>query len=160
MSVFSDVCDAWLTDLQSNVTGLDTTTIPSDRTHLYAPWSMESMAALASERHLAIWPEGEPDVVSGYVAGSPPSDLAEQSYVITVWEDASAESSRRFDDDTANKAWLTLYEAIRARLYVSTNQDKGQTNSLTNYKGGTMAMESMTRMLAIRFTKRSVLSFT
>lgn len=159
MSFFSSVCDAWLTELQTNVTGLDTTTIPSNRVHLYAPYSFESLSAERAERHLAIWPDGEPETVEGLLSDG--SDLGSQAYTILIWEDASAESARGFDDDTANLAWLTLFEAVRDRLYRSANLRLGSALIMdTKYQGGQFAAAGSNRVMRVSFRVRTVHQMT
>lgn len=156
---FKTVVDAWAFDLQTNVTGLDATTIPPAQVHLYTPWAVEALLASAGERHLAIWPEGEPEVVNAAIAGTNPADLAEASYIITVWEDASSDSARSIDDETAAQTWLTLYEAIRDRLYLMTNIQLGSVDA-TRYAGGALDFRAGCRILQIRFRTRAFYSFS
>jgi hypothetical protein len=153
MSFWSDVVDAWVTDLQTNVTGLDTTTVPSSRVHKYASWSAEELFALSGERHLAVWPAAEPDVTEGLLTDG--SLLATQTYIILVWEDASTTQGRLQDDDTANAAWLTLHEAIRARLLVRANSQKGSSTIMdTRYRGAEFPASGDKRVMALRFEVR------
>lgn len=156
---FAGVCDAWLSELQANVTGLDTTTIPADQRHLYTPWAVELGLSTVGERHLAIWPEGEPEVVNPATIGSLSNDLAEQSYLIMVWENASTDSSRLNDDEAAAQTWLTLFEAIRARLYVSANRQLGSVDA-TAYAGGAFDFRAGQRIMQLRFKTRVFYSFT
>lgn len=148
-SLWESVCDAWLTDLQTNVTGLDTTTVPADRTHQYAPWSVEAFYAEAGERHLAIWPEGEAEETAPFLTDG--GLMSNQSYVIAVWE-AADEQTRLQDDDTLNKAWLTLHEGIRARLMTLANIRLGSsTIKRTMYVGSSFETGNANRVMALRF---------
>lgn len=150
------ICDAWMTELTTHVAGL-----ADAKQHLYAPWSPEALYAETGERHIAVWPQGDPELVQGLVAGSPPADLATQSFAILAWEDASVDSSRRQDDDTANAAWIALYEAIRARLYVQANARLGDAQIMdTHYRGGVLDAQDTKRVLSLRFEVRIPISFT
>lgn len=153
---FKSICDAWMTELTTNVAGLTTA-----KQHLYAPWSPEALYAEAGERHVAVWPQGDPEVVQGLVAGTLPAELATQSFAILCWEDAGADLVRRQDDDTANAAWLALYEAIRARLYVQANARLGDAQIMdTHYRGGVLDSSDTKRVLSLRFEVRVPIAFT
>jgi hypothetical protein len=128
--------------------------------HLYASWSNENLYAGQDERHIAIWPEAEPEVRAGLVAATKPVDEVAQSYVIAVWEDASAESARSFDDDQANIDFLDLAEDIIARLYVMANDDLGLAGSDVHYQGVQFGPRGPVRAMALRFTKRLYRAFT
>jgi hypothetical protein len=149
------IVDAWVTELVSNVPELAPPTI----VHRYAPWSVENLALQANERHLAIWPTSEPEVVVGYVA-SPPSDLATQTFAVLVWEDASAESTRAQDDDAANLAWLELHEAIRYRLYLLANLHLGDAEIMdTHYAGAGFDMGAGVRSMVLTFRVRVPIAY-
>jgi hypothetical protein len=134
--------------------------VPVKNRHVYAEWSAELLQAFTDERHVAVYPNGDPEVVHGATVGSLPSDDVLSSYTIVVWEEAASEATRLYDDDVANAAWLALYEAIRARLYVQANVSLGQTNSYTRYQGGAFGMKGAVRWMELRFTVGSYLSFT
>ncbi len=123
-----EVCEAWADDLTSHVSGL-----AEVKVHLYAPWSRELLAAAQGERHLAVYPSGEPEVATGLT--TEPADLLLQVFTILVWEDAADEASRLYDDDDGNGAWLDLFEQVRGRLYVMTNTSLGVTSGATRYTG-------------------------
>lgn len=151
MSLFSDVADAWLTDLR-NVTGLDTTTVPASSTHLYAPWSTETLFSEAGERHLAIWPQSEAETATPYTTDL--SQLATQDWVVMVWE-AAPDQTRLQDDDTDNKAWLTLAEGIRTRLMLRANVQLGSSTIMdTRYTGLAFERAGSHRVMALRFSVR------
>ena len=148
------VCDAWLTKLLT-VSGLSTAI-----THLYAPYSLEAVQASAGERHLAIWPEGEPDVATAFLAGSPPSDKIKTSYVILVWEDASAETSRTIRRRRREHRMAHPVRSHRAELYDLDNISLGQTNTITRYVGGNLDRQGTNRYLAVRFTVDAIQSYS
>jgi len=157
---FVAVCDGWLAELQSGatsglgaVTGLDTTTVPANKTHLYSPVSVERVVADSGERHLAIWPEADPQVVHG--ATTDGSDEITTSYQVMVWQDAAEEMTRSFDDPAVEITWLALYEAIQARLYIRANLAIGEAGSDVRYEGGVPdARQGGNRIMAVRFSKR------
>lgn len=155
MSLYSDIADAWLTDLR-NVTGLDTTTVPASSTHLYAPWSTEALFSEAGERHLAIWPQSEVESTQPFTTDL--SQLATQEWVIMVWE-AAPDQTRLQDDDTDNKAWLTLAEGIRARLMLRANVQLGSSSIMsTRYTGLAFERAGSLRVMALRFEVKVPLS--
>lgn len=155
MSRLADIVDAWVEKLQTTVPEL-----VDAKTHGYASWSLEALSALVNERHLAVWPQAEPEVVAGYLAGSPPADLSTQTFSILVWEDASEESVRRMDNEQANLDWLDLHEAIRDQLYDLNNQHLGDPlASNIRYKGAAFDVAGAMRVMQIQFTTEVVLSF-
>lgn len=142
---FEDVIDAWVSELTSNVSGLSTAI-----THKYAPWSTEFLYAERGERHLAVWPNGEPEVVDNLLVDG--STLAEQSYTIAVWEDTGGDAERFVENPTADKAWLALYRGIRDRLYVTANNQLGSSEIMaTRYRGGAFDRSGHLRAMEIRF---------
>lgn len=149
------VVDAWMTDLLT-VSGL--TTIPAKCQHKYAPWSQDQLVAGTNERHIAIWPEGDPD--ARRQATTDGADEITTSYVVTVWEEAASEATGLYDDDAANIAWLALYEAVRARFYVLANLAIGETGSDVHYEGGAFGMQGAVRFFSVRFSKRYYKLFT
>lgn len=149
---FVSVCDAWMTELAA-VSGLTTAV-----QHKYAPWSVEALYVEAGERHLAIWPEGDPE--SRRQMTTDGADEITSSYVVTVWEDAATDSTKLKDDDAANVAWLALYEAVQSRFYVLANLALGETGSDVHYEGGAFGLTGGTRFFSIRFTKRRYKSMT
>ena len=146
MSVVNDVCEAWLLELQ-DVSGLEDAT-----THKLASWSSAAMADTTPGRHLAVWPEAEPFVVGR--ATTDGGDQITTNYVIAVWEGATAEATRVFDDDGANEDWVALYEAVQDRLYLRANLAIGDTGSDIHYEGGAFSITGDRREFAIRFSKR------
>jgi hypothetical protein len=124
-SDFETVVDALALDLRTNVTGL--TDIPEARIHLYYPANPEYLEARAGERHLAIWPAGEAESPASMGTGFHEMN---QTYIVTIWEDAGTEGPRRMADEQANKDWLTLHNAVRARFYVTANQTLGGLDNL------------------------------
>lgn len=146
--------DAWVTELTTNVAGLTSAIV-----HKHASWSVEALTAERGERHLAIWPEDEAESLEGLTTG--PADLATQNFVVLVWEDASTESGRLMDDDTANAAWLDLHEAIRARFLTTANIRLGSSAIMdTRYRGAAFDMVGLVRTMAMRFTVRLPLTWT
>jgi hypothetical protein len=147
------VIDAWVAELTANVPGLT-----EAKVHRYASWSVEALSAAAGERHLAVWPatEGQAET-RGQLLTTPSSNLV-QSYVVLVWEDATADSSRRMDDEAANLDWLELHEAIRARFMLIDNARLGDPKLTgTEYQGAEFGLESGKRILALGFqTERGV----
>ena len=111
------VCDAWMADLIANT---PLSTVPVKCRHLYASWSPEQLQAFTNDRHVAVWPNGEAlETREGMVTS--PADLVSTLYSILIWEEAASEATGLYDDDVANQAWLSLYESVQARLYVSAN---------------------------------------
>ncbi len=148
MSEFSAIVDAWVTELVANVSGLSTAI-----QHKYAPWSPEQLFAQAGERHLAVWPESEPEAVEGLTVTG--DDLATQLYVVLVWEEAAATDGRLQEDDTADLAWLTLAEAIRARFYLSANRALGSNQIMdTRYRGLSFGRPGDMRSMQLVFRVR------
>lgn len=121
-SDWETMCAAVATELQANVTGLDTTTVPATRLHQLSPWDPEKLVAAAGERHLAVWPAGEPEVLEALATGA---HELHQSYVVLVWEDASQTLERQQADDTADAAFLSLHNAVRGRFYLYANERLG-----------------------------------
>ena len=150
---FQDVVDAWATELQATVAGLSTTLVPAARLHKYTPWAVEDLMGSSGERHLAIWPQGEPEVVQRATAAGRPSDIALSTYLIRVWEDASTDTSRIHDDEVAGLAWIQLGEAIRDRLYDADNFQRGGVDA-TFYDGMAFDLRAGKRILEVRFKVR------
>jgi len=144
MSNWSAISDAWMTELTTNVSGLSTAI-----QHKYAPWSVEEAFAMAGERHIAIWPQGEAEAAVPYT--TEPSVLATQVYSILVWEDASQDIGRLTDNETADKAWLTLAEGIRARLLLKANISLGVVGCDTRYQGVRFDRAGAGRMMEVSF---------
>lgn len=146
------VCDALWLDLETNVTGLTDASV-----HLYAAWSYEKLQASANERHISI-----------HILQDEPTPLFNegheltQTYEILVWEDASAEGSRRMDDQDANLAWLQLFEEVRARLYVTANESlQGATGvELCWYKGATFAGNASLRVFSAHVEVKTIAAFS
>jgi len=143
---FRAVCDAWIDEIRGEVTGLGDATI-----HRYSSWSDNAIQDTTPGLHLAVWPEVEPDVVERLTTDG--SDQITTAYVIQVWEKATAETERVFDDDASAGAWVDLYEAVMQRLYVRSNLSIGDPGSTTRYAGGGFMREGDLRAFAIRFTK-------
>lgn len=150
---FVSVTDAWMTELTTNVTGLQVATVPLENRHPYASWSLELLATQAKGRHVAVFPNADAEGAEGWVTA--PTDLDTARYTVLVWEDASGDAARLQDDDTANAAWLALYEAIKARFRVQANTSGatalGGAGIAVRYRGGTFDMRSSVRVIAIYF---------
>lgn len=152
--VMREVCDAWIEEL-THITEL-----ANAKTHRYSSWSSAAVSDSKPGLHLAVWPEGDPETARGVVAASPPVHEITTSYQVQVWEGATLETTRVFDDDDANGAWVDLYEAVTARLYVLTNQGIGDPGSDLKYEGGALTQVGDKRVFAVRFSKRRNQSFT
>ena len=145
MSFFSGVVDAWATDLTTNVTGLSTAVV-----HKYAPWSPEVLYAERGERHLAIWPSAEPEVTEPLLVDG--SVLAEQTYTVLVWEDTAGDAERLVENATDDATWLTLYEGIRARFFLTANNQLGSATIMaTRYAGGSFSSSGHLRVMELSF---------
>ena len=149
--VFQSVVDAWLLELQ-DVAGLEDAT-----QHRYSSWSSAAIADSTPGRHIAVWPEADPEVRRGFTTDA--SDEVLTSYIIQVWEGATAEATRVFEDDDANAEWLALYEAVEDRLYLKSNLAIGDAGSITNYMGGKFDQVGDKRVFALRFIKTHTKSF-
>lgn len=145
---FEDVVDDWVTELTTNVSGLS-----SAVTHRYAPWSPELLYTESGERHLAVFPTGEPEVVEGATVMG--DDLAAQTYTILVWEDTGGDAERMVEDPTDDEAWLALFRAIRDRFYLAANNQVGSSSIMaTRYAGGTFERSGAVRAMEVRFVVR------
>lgn len=151
--VYQSVCDQWMTELTTHISDLGDAT-----QHLYASWSSAAVADSAPGLHIAVWPEGDPDVATQYATDG--TDEVVTSYQVQVWQGATAEATRVYDDDDANRAWLALYEAVKARFYLRANLGLGDTGSKVHYEGGKFDTLGDKRVFAIRFTKRRFETFS
>ena len=147
---WASVCDAWVTELTTNVPGLI-----GAKTHRYAPWSVEQLLSGQGEIHLAVWPQSEAEETEPYTIHG--GQLSAQAWVVMVWEDASDQSSRQVDSDAANAKWLALHEAIRARFLELDNIRLGDDPSApaiqkTRYNGVAFDLTAGVRVMALRFT--------
>lgn len=159
---FTGVVDAWMTDLTTNVSGLRTSDNPgisTDNRHKYAIKSVELLAANVGERHIAIWPQEEPEVASAAIISTQGADLSAQSYLVTVWEESGLEAARLQDDEAGWSTFEALYEATRARFYVSANRTLGSVDT-TQYGGGTFGVQGGIRFFVLRFQTRQFLSYS
>jgi len=149
VSIYSDVVDAWMADLVANVSGLSTAI-----QHKYAPWSPEEFYTEGiAERHVAVWPELDAEVTEPLTTAG--DRMSTQTYAVAVWEDASDTQGRLQDDDTANAAWLTLAEGIRARLMRSASFQLGSASVMsTDYLGTQFDRSGTLRVLRIGFRCR------
>jgi len=153
---FKSIVDAWTDDLTDHIAELS-----DAKVHRYSSQPLEGFMAETGERHLSIAPTTDADVPRPFIAGSPPASEVTRSFAVLVWEDASAEGSRRFDDDVANANALALYEQIVGRLMVQANTSLGVANGYTQWVGGqTPRVEASVRWFAVGFTVRYPLSFT
>ena len=142
---FEDIVDAHVTDLTTNVSGLTTAV-----THRYAMWSAELLYTERDERHLAVFPTGEPEVTGPLLVDG--SVLAEQSYSILVWEDTGGDVERMVENPTDDEAWLALYRAIRDRLFLTANNQLGSSEIMkTAYRGGSFERSGKLRLMELRF---------
>jgi hypothetical protein len=150
------VVDAWMTDIAA-VSGLTTAL-----QHKYASWSPEQLHAERDERHLAVWPNGEA-LDSREPLTTEPADLVATAYTVLIWEDAASESTRLYDDDTANQAWLALYEAVQLRFYiwasVAGSSALGGAGLRHQFTGSRMGMVGTTRFMELAFTTYRGVSF-
>lgn len=138
------VVDAWVDDITGNVAGMSDVIV-----HRYAPWSLENLNTNAGERHLAVWPEDEAESMEALVTGG--GQLANQDYLVTVWEDAEA-AMRLIDNEEANAEWLDLHEAIRARFFVAGNIRLGNTEIMrTRVISGRFPAVAGLRVMELRF---------
>lgn len=146
MSLFSDVCDAWMTNLIT-LSGL--TAVPAERRHKYTPWSVESTAAAVGERHIAIWPTGDPEVAEPLTADG--SLLGAQAYTVLIWENIGSDTARRVDDETAAASWLTLYETVRTSMLTRTNWQLGSSTIMPHcpYVGGSLDRVGDSRVMSL-----------
>lgn len=148
MSFFADVCDAWASELRLSIPELDQAVY-----HLYGSWNPELMYAEAGERHVAVFPNGEPEVAEGLTVTG--DDLAAQTYTILVWEDTSGDAERLVENPDIDQDWLELYEAIRDRFYLSTNGKLGSSDIMaTRYIGGSFDRSGQIRAMELRFVVR------
>jgi len=150
---FQSVCDAWMTELTVHIPGL------SDATqHLYESWSSAAVADSTPGRHIAVWPEGDPESRRQFTTDG--ADEVTASYQVMVWEGATAATTRVAEDIDAAAAWLALYEEVKGRFYLKANLGLGDTGSDVHYEGGKFDQKADKRVFAIRFTKRAFQSFT
>ena len=118
MSTFSATCDALIEDLLDHVPTLQ---VDSNNIHRYSTWFPEELTADGA-RHLAVFPASE-NFDSANTIGAPlGGHFRVQTFVILVWEPSNFEAERGVTDEEGTAAFLDLYEAILARLYVTANQ--------------------------------------
>jgi hypothetical protein len=118
MSLFSDMCDAIITDLTTNVGTLNVT---SETIHRYQPWSPAELLP-DGRRHLGVWPvAASPSTATPLALGVHQFD---QLYRVLVWEGSNSESSRGVPDVAGAAALLDLHDAVLARFYVDANQSR------------------------------------
>ena len=153
------VCDAWMADLIAN-TALSA--VPAKCRHVYASWSPELLQAFTNERHVAVFPNREAD--TSVRVTTAPSDVITTLSTILVWEEAASEATGLYDDDTANIAWLALYEAVLARLYVRAStagsSALGGAGLVHHFRESRMDMVSTVRFMELVFTTERNVSFT
>jgi hypothetical protein len=154
------ITDAWMTELTTNVVGLQVATVPVENTHKYASWSVEKLATMANGRHVAVYPNADAETAAPLTVGGNPGDYDTQRYTVLVWEDASIDAARLQDDDTKNAAWLALYEAIKARFRVQANTALGEAGAYTRYVAGSFDLSGMARVITISFTVQLGRSYT
>jgi hypothetical protein len=143
------VVDAWMTDLAA-VSGL-TTAIQ----HKYASWSAEQLHTELNERHLAVWPNGDA-LESRDPLTTEPADTLSTSYTVLIWEDAASESTRLYDDEAKNQAWLALYEAVVLRFYIRASvfgpTALGGAGLRHQFTGSRMGMVGTVRFMEVAMT--------
>lgn len=114
--------DALVTDLTLNVAGLTPVTLPVGvnlEVHKYAAWDPE-LLTIDKDRHLSIAPAGE-------IVVNPLANESHEHYtpfLIQCWETAY-EGSQGQRDEAKAAAFLQLYENVRARLYLISNETLG-----------------------------------
>ena len=150
-----NICDAWLLDIQTHVSDL------ADATpHRYAIWGQENFGDAGSGRHLAVFPIPAGELVRPFTVGSLPSDLETHAFRVLIWEAAMAETTRLFDDDDANGAWLDLFETVKARLRVQSDTSLGTVGGYTRYTGWTAGIMGTARFMQIDFSVQESAQFT
>jgi hypothetical protein len=152
-----------MTELTTNVTGLTTggtPPVPPENRHPYASWSVERLATQLGGRHIAVYPNGEPELAVPFTVGQPIGDLDTQQFTVLVWEDASVDVARGVDNDTANAAWLALYEGVKARFRIQANISLGEPGAQTRYISGAFDLKGESRVIEIRFTVQIGRNFT
>jgi hypothetical protein len=142
-------------DIISHVAGL------SDAVqHGPAPWSLELLSPTpTTERHIAVYPLGDPEVFRRFTIGTPPGDYVHDAYGIMIWE-SSADMSRLVDDDDANAAWIGLFEQVRDRFFIQANIALGEPGSYAHYIQGTFGAWSTGRVIQMTFSVEYPKSFT
>ena len=134
-SDFQTTVDAIIADLQANVAAIGL--IPAANIHRYGPWDpQEDMASPGDGNHLAVWPSVEGAESATPLTTGPGSDLIEQRYAVSYWENIGTEGGAGVRDETASAALLTLHNAVRARFYVVANLTLGGAH-FTRYLGST-----------------------
>lgn len=145
--VMREVCDAWIAELQFSVTALSGATV-----HRYASWSSNAIADTTPGIHLAVWPDGDPDARRSLTTDG--ADEVTTSYTIAVWEGATPETERVFDDDASNGHWVDLFEAVKDRVYTRGNIAIGDPGSTTKYQGGALEQAGNKRLFRVKFNKK------
>lgn len=117
MSYYSDVIDAILLDLMTNVPNLG-----GVKVHKYASHDLQSLVA-DGKRHIAMWPTGEApsEEAQPLMTGAKNFQLIFQ---LLYWE-PSDEQARGVADETAAFRLLELVDEMRARLMVEDNRTLG-----------------------------------
>jgi hypothetical protein len=112
------VCDAIISDFQTNVSELSTSNAV---VHKYAPWDPETLQPDVT-RQWAVWPIGEQaETAQGLASGV---HLFTQTYEVLIWETAEDEV-RLVRDEDATADFYQLHNDVRDRLYVEGNQQLG-----------------------------------
>ncbi len=155
MSIQS-IVDDWMTDLAA-VSGLTTAV-----QHKYASWSAEQLHAELGERHLAMWPDGDA-LESRDPLTTEPSDTVATSFTVLIWEDAASESTRLYDDEAKNQAWLALYEAVVLRFYIKASvfgpTALGGAGLKHQFTGSRMGMVGTVRFMELAITTSRALPY-
>ncbi len=151
-STIQSVCDAVYLDLQVNVPAI-TTAIP----HLYAAWDYSQLSADRGETHISVHINTE-----AVAPLSTDSHELHDSYSVLLWQDSKDEGAKGISDAAANLQWLELFEDIRTRLYVSTNQTLGGAAGveLCWYDGASFAGTVALRVMELRLSVKTVAAFT
>lgn len=127
MSDWTSMCDAIAADLtlagQVPARPLEGATV-----HKYGPWDPEELTPdPTGTRHVGVWAAGE-GVDGGQaeqVEGGIGFDILKQRYRVLVWEQAPQEGDRLVRDEAADAAFLQLHNDVRARFYLTTNLNLG-----------------------------------
>jgi hypothetical protein len=126
--------------------------------HGPAPWSVEMIYGKLGERHLTVFPAGDPESFRRFTIGTPPGDYVTDTYGIMIWE-AAVDMTRLVDDDTANAAWVQLYQDVRDRFFIQANIAMGEAGAYTHWVGGQFGQWSSGRLITASFNVEVPKSF-
>lgn len=120
MSDFVDICDEIATDLTASGRPLEGATV-----HKYAAWSPEHFE-IDGARHVAVYPTGDRRPAEEQAGGHAIGYFQLDQYIeVLVWEPAPVPAERRVEDETQDKAFVNLQEAVRNRFLTASIQGVG-----------------------------------